>query len=175
MVLRRALRRGRHRDVAPPRLRQRQRLRLEAVRDAIARDLHDDIGSTLGSINIYSATVKRRLAKNDVAGAQEVMDRIGGSSREMIDRMHDIVWSVDSDKDAFSDLSQRMRTLAADLPGTGPLAVTVEEDPHLHGVKLDMAQRKGLYLIYKEALNNTVKHADATSVHGIWRKMAATW
>ncbi|MEO8591157.1 MAG: histidine kinase dimerization/phosphoacceptor domain-containing protein, partial [Flavobacteriales bacterium] len=89
------------------RLRQRQRLRLQGVRDRIARDLHDDIGSTLGSISFYSEALKRKLENTPDRMVQEVAEKIGSSSREMVDQMSDIVWSVDPKNDDAGALSTR--------------------------------------------------------------------
>ncbi|MBL0045803.1 MAG: hypothetical protein IPP33_15825 [Flavobacteriales bacterium] len=146
------------------RLRFRQQVRLQRMRDRIARDLHDDIGSTLGSISYFSEAVKQRIAQNDAPGAQAVLDRIGENSREMIDQMHDIVWSVDPRKDAFGELSGRMRSFASEMLGPLGVAVHMEEDPALAHVKLSMEQRKGIFLIFKEAVFNAAKHAKAKNM-----------
>lgn len=146
------------------RARSVQALRLQRVRDRIARDLHDDIGSTLGSISYYSAAVKQRIEQNDLAAAQEVLDRIGDGSREMIDQMHDIVWSVDPTKDAFSELSERMHLFASGMLGPIGVALSFQEDEALRQLKLTMEQRKGLFLIFKEAVYNAAKHARCQQV-----------
>ncbi len=149
---------------AVQRARSAQALRLQRVRDRIARDLHDDIGSTLGSISYYSAAVKQRIEQNDLEAAQEVLDRIGDGSREMIDQMHDIVWSVDPTKDAFSELSERMRIFASGMLGPIGVALSFQEDEALRQLKLTMEQRKGLFLIFKEAVYNAAKHARCQQV-----------
>jgi hypothetical protein len=58
----------------------------------ISRELHDDIGSTLGSISIYSEVAKKRNENNK--NTTEVLSKIGIASREIIDKMSDIVWSL---------------------------------------------------------------------------------
>lgn len=143
------------------RLRQRQRLRLQHVRDRIARDLHDDIGSTLGSISFYSEALRRKLSSESDGMTQDVAERIGSSSREMIDRMSDIVWSVDPKHDDAGALIERLRAFATDLLAAKGVALEFNADEELSDRKLTAEQRRNLFLICKEALHNTVKYADA--------------
>ena len=100
------------------RFREQQTMRLQSMRDHIARDLHDDVGSTLGSISFYSEALKRKLVDIDDPMAKDVASRIGNSSREMIDRMADIVWSVDPKNDDAGSLMERMKGYASDLVAT---------------------------------------------------------
>lgn len=146
------------------RFRQKQHLRLQGVRDRIARDLHDDIGSTLGSISFYSEALRRKLNGNGDGMTQEVAERIGSSSREMIDRMSDIVWSVDPNKDDTDALIDRLQAFAKDLLSTKDIALRFSTDEALRARKLSAEQRRNLFLICKEALHNAVKYADARTV-----------
>ena len=75
-----------------------QILRLQDIRNKIAHDLHDDIGSTLNSISIYS-----QIAQQDPEKKQEALEMIGESSRKVIDAMSDIVWAVNPDNDSFEE------------------------------------------------------------------------
>lgn len=146
------------------RFRQRQRARVQQVRDRIARDLHDDIGSTLGSISFYSEALKRKLGDTDDAMAQQVADKIGASSREMIDQMSDIVWSVDPKNDDAGALGERLRAFASDLLAARGIPFQFHMDEALNDRKLSAEQRRNLFLICKEALHNTVKYAEPRHV-----------
>ena len=146
------------------RLRQKQRAKLQHVRDRIARDLHDDIGSTLGSISFYSEALKRKLENVNDGMAQEVAEKIGASSREMIDQMSDIVWSVDPKHDDAAALIARLQAFASDLLATRNIALHFSADPALKERKLTADQRRNLFLIGKEVLYNTLKYADARTV-----------
>ena len=77
----------------------------------ISRELHDDIGSTLGSISIYSEVAKKRTEKNE--NTDEVLSKIGFASRELIDKMSDIVWSLNPNNESFEQLQNRMLAFAA--------------------------------------------------------------
>ncbi len=146
------------------RFRQKQRMKLQRVRDRIARDLHDDIGSTLGSISFYSEALKRKLSDTDDAMAQQVADRIGSSSRDMIDQMSDIVWSVDPKNDDAGALSTRLQAFAGDLLAAKSITLHFHADATLNDRKLSAEQRRNIFLICKEVLHNAVKYADARSV-----------
>lgn len=146
------------------RFRQKQRMKLQRVRDRIARDLHDDIGSTLGSISFYSEALKRKLGDTDDAMAQQVAEKIGSSSRDMIDQMSDIVWSVDPKNDDAGALITRLRAFASDLLAAKNIPLHFHADARLTDRKLTAEQRRNIFLICKEVLHNTVKYADARSV-----------
>ena len=145
--------------------RQRQRRKLQGVRDRIARDLHDDIGSTLGSISLYSEALKRKLEHHDDASTRAVAEKIGTSSRGMTDRMRDIVWSVDPKHDEAGSLITRMETFANDLFAAKGIALHFTAAPTLQGNRLGAPQRRNLFLIFKEAMHNVVKHAACRHVH----------
>ena len=146
------------------RFRERQRRKLQGVRDRIARDLHDDIGSTLGSISMYSEALKRKLSDSEDASTRAVAEKIGSSSRAMIDRMSDIVWSVDPRHDEASSLVARMESFAADLLTPKGITFRIVADPALNERRLSATQRRNLFLIYKEALYNAVKYAACRTV-----------
>lgn len=141
----------------------RQTLKLQAMRDGIARDLHDDIGSTLGSISYYSEALKRRIGDQD-AVAQDVADKIGANSREMIDRMSDIVWSVDPKNDDAGSLSDRMKIYAGDLLAARGMDLSFHLDRGLNTRRLSTPLRRGYFLIFKEALHNAMKYSGCSSV-----------
>src|SRR5205823_6418540 len=72
----------------------------------ISQELHDDMGSTLGSISIYSEVAKNRLTKNE--DTEEAIAKIGNASRELIDKMSDIVWSMNPNNESFEQLQNRI-------------------------------------------------------------------
>jgi signal transduction histidine kinase len=128
----------------------------------ISRDLHDDIGSTLGSISIYSDVAKNRTEKNETAS--EVLSKIGVASREIIEKMSDIVWSLNPDNDSFEQLQNRMMAFAAMILAPRNILHEFNADEELKNVRLTSEHRKNIFLIFKEALYNTVKYADCNKV-----------
>src|SRR5829696_3320574 len=96
------------------RTREERLIELELVRKRIARDLHDDIGSSLTQISLLSEVVRQRLGR-DESFITQPLSTIATSSRELVDSMSDIVWAINPKKDHLSDLVQRMRGLASDV------------------------------------------------------------
>ena len=144
------------------RYRVNQLLAVERVRTRIASDLHDDIGSSLSQIAILSEVVTARVAPAP-ADIAEPLARIGALSRESVDAMGDIVWAISPDLGTPVHLSQRMRRLASDLlPARGHRLQFESSDEGQ--VRLGIETRREVFLIFKEALHNVVRHANATDV-----------
>lgn len=142
-----------------------QLLKLQAIRNKIARDLHDDIGSTLGSISVFSEAAKQLLQQNKTEKAQSMLLKIGDTSREMIENMSDIVWSVNPKNDAARHLMDRMRVFAGDLVASSEIQLNFNADTNAEDVKLNMEQRKNIFLIFKETVYNTIKYSGGKNLY----------
>lgn len=138
-------------------------LEIERMRTRIASDLHDDIGSTLSQISILGAVVQAR-AERLAPEAAEPLTLIGRLARESMDGLSDIVWAINPRHDHLSNLAHRMRRLADDLLTAQGIEFAFE----LTGADPDHALaagvRRQVYLVFKEALNNVVRHAACTRV-----------
>ncbi|MCW3091469.1 MAG: signal transduction histidine kinase [Ferruginibacter sp.] len=139
----------------------RQALLYERLR--ISRELHDDIGSTLGSISIYSEVARKRTEKNE--NADEVLFKIGLVSRELIDKMSDIVWSLNPDNESFEQLQDRIITFATMMLTPHNIKYDFDADERLKELHFTGEQRKNIFLIFKEALHNVVKYAGCKTVN----------
>ena len=139
------------------RFRLRQILKIQNIRNKISGDLHDDIGSTLNSISIYS-----QVAKNKSKEEIPELDLIGESSRKVMDAMSDIVWTINPENDSFEKIIFRMRSLTHQLLKAKKIEYTFDADESLNELKLPMQTRKNFYLIFKESLNNLVKYSNTT-------------
>lgn len=136
-------------------MRVRQVLRLEQVRQSISSDLHDEIGSTISSINIYS-----ELAKSESNNGQ-YLDLIQENTRDVITKLDDLVWSINPKNDSVFQLAGRMRSFAEPvLAGAGiHLQFCISEE--VNHLELTLAKKRNLYLAFKELVNNVVKHSRA--------------
>jgi signal transduction histidine kinase len=128
----------------------------------ISRELHDDIGSTLGSISIYSEVAKKRTEKNE--NPVTILSKIGTASRELIEKMSDIVWSLNLNNENFDQLQNRMQTFAAMLLPPQDIRYDFIIDENSKRTELNSAQAKNIFLIYKEALYNIAKYAACDSI-----------
>jgi signal transduction histidine kinase len=134
----------------------RQRLKLLTFRNKIASDLHDDIGSTLSSISIFS-----QIAQQQSQETIPMLETIGESSRKMLDAMADIVWTINPENDQFEKIISRMKSFAYELLGAKKIDFEFIADDEVSKINIPMEVRKNLYLIFKEATNNMVKYANA--------------
>jgi ligand-binding sensor domain-containing protein/two-component sensor histidine kinase len=144
--------------------RLKQKLKVEKLRVNIARDLHDDIGSALGSINLLSENATRRLAATksveEVAG---VFQKIGYSAQSMLDSMDDIIWTINPEKDSLQDLLIRMREFAIPLLEAKNIRFDINMNA-AEGVRPSMEIKRNIYLVFKEAIFNIVRHSGSTHV-----------
>jgi PAS domain S-box-containing protein len=143
------------------RSREERMAELERIRQRIATDLHDDIGSSLTRISILSEVVRQRLERRElsVTGPLSV---IADSSRDLVDSMSDIVWAINPKKDHLHDLTQRMRRFAADSFTARNIALRVRLPDAEDDIPLGANLRREVFLIFKEAVNNVLRHAACT-------------
>ncbi|HEY0101798.1 MAG TPA: two-component regulator propeller domain-containing protein [Pyrinomonadaceae bacterium] len=146
---------------AVARARLKRLVELERVRTRIATDLHDDIGSSLSQIAILSEVVSQRVPQ-DNAPVIEPLSLIAGTSREMVDSMSDIVWAINPERDHLSDLTQRMRRFASDILSARDIDFRFRAPAAEKDIRLGADLRREVYLIFKECVNNLVKHSGCT-------------
>lgn len=145
------------------RYRLAQQLRLARVRDRIARDLHDEIGSTLSSVALFSEVAKRQGAAGEEVKLA-MLERISESTSRMMESMNDIVWAVNSRNDDLLHVTQRMNEFAARIAEAGGFALDMGQEGFDPDQVLNMTQRKNLYLVFKEAVNNAAKYARCSTL-----------
>ncbi len=133
--------------------------RMQNIRNKIAQDLHDDIGSTLSSISILSDLA---LREKNIDQAKEAVSEIKNSSITLMEKMDDIVWSINPKNDSFENLLMRIKRFATTLFEAKELDYSIDIDQHVGNVKLPIDYRQHIYLILKEAINNLVKYSQAT-------------
>jgi signal transduction histidine kinase len=141
------------------RYRMIQLMRLQTIRNNIASDLHDDIGSTLNSISIYSEVARQQAGKPIPA-----LELIGMNARKVVESMSDIVWTINPANDSFEKIIIRMRSFAHQLLKAKQVEYTFDVDEQLNRVSLPMQVRKNFYLVFKESINNLVKYSGASRV-----------
>lgn len=132
---------------------------LQNIRNSIAHDLHDDIGSTLSSISIMS-----ELAKAKSPEALPLLTSIGESTAAIQENMSDIVWTVNPQNDQLENVISRMNLFASEILDAKNIELEFTSDETLAALRLNMKQRKNLYLFFKEAINSATKYSEASKV-----------
>ncbi|RYF90720.1 MAG: histidine kinase, partial [Chitinophagaceae bacterium] len=140
-----------------------------SIRDNISKDLHDEIGSTLTSINILSNISQKAFAK-DPEQAKEMLQQISSQTKTIQQNMSDIVWALRPENESIENFEIRMREFAVQTLEANNIKTVFYFDDELQGQTLPQHSRKDLLLIYKEAISNVVKHANATQVDISFRK-----
>lgn len=140
--------------------RQQLLLQFEGSRQRIAADLHDDIGSKVGSLAMFLDYVSKKhyLKEEDRIQLRDHVD----AARRLGQDLRDTIWIVDSDLDYLHSLLERMQQTAHRMLPT--CAVHFDAPPEVPKVLLSMEWRRAVYFIYKEALYNAARHARATQV-----------
>jgi signal transduction histidine kinase len=136
---------------------------LERVRARIATDLHDDIGASLTQIAILSEVARQQNKSGNVTVAEPLI-MISNVSNELVGTMSDIVWAINPHRDHLRDLTQRMLRFASDDLSAKGISFEFDAPAHESDIPLGANLRREVFLIFKESLNNIVKHSNATQV-----------
>lgn len=132
---------------------------LESIRNRISRDLHDDIGSALSSIRILSGQRKTSVDQD-----QEIFRRINRSSQQMLDNMDDIIWAIQPENDSGEQLLIRMREFASEVVEAAGMQCYLQFDERIEQRHFGINQKRNVYLVFKEAINNAVKYSNGHEV-----------
>jgi len=112
---------------------------------------------------MYSEAVKNQL-KDKMPQLETVLDKMGANSRDMVTSMSDIVWAINPDNDEGEKLIKRMENYAGDICAIKNIRLQFKADDKLQTISLPLEHRKNIYLIFKEAVNNAAKYADAKNI-----------
>lgn len=140
------------------RLRLHRYFAVEKIRNRVARDLHDDMGSTLSTINILSSMAKAKL-NTDTKKTGEYINKISDNSQRMMEAMDDIVWAIKPSNDSMQKVVARMREFATSVFEAKNIDLEFKAGDEVNEAKIDMEGRRDFFLIFKEAVNNAAKYS----------------
>ena len=128
------------------------------IRNQLASDLHDDLGSTLNSVKVYS-----NLAIMEKENPQHLL-RVKESTQDAIAGVRDLIWVLDDKKDNIQDLLSRVNQFAAPLCEANHINYVQNISDNLYHYKLGKEEKRNLYMIAKESVNNSVKYATCRNI-----------
>ncbi|HPH83833.1 MAG TPA: two-component regulator propeller domain-containing protein [Ferruginibacter sp.] len=138
-------------------------LAVEKLRNKVARDLHDDMGSTLSTINILTSMAKTKM-NSDIVKTTEYLGKISDNSQRMMEAMDDIVWSIKPSNDSMQKIAARMREFATNVLEAKEIELDFKVEDKVYDEKLDMEARRDFFLVFKEVINNAAKYSRASRV-----------
>lgn len=135
--------------------------KLQYLRTRIASDLHDEVGSSLVHITMLADMVKRAESEQVM---NEQLTHIAGISRGAVSTMKDVIWSIDARYDTMAGMISHMHDHVHTVLAPADIEFRFVQSGLQEQQKLPVDFRQNVYLIFKEAVNNVVKHSQATHV-----------
>lgn len=138
-----------------------RRLAVEKLRTQISADLHDDVGSLLTGLSMQTEILAKQVPEEQ----KFKLERVSAISKDAMLKMRDAVWAMDARKDNWQSLTDRMNEFAIENLQTKDIAYTLDVNNIELSKAMQGAVRQNLYLIFKEAIANVLKHSNATKVN----------
>jgi two-component system, NarL family, sensor histidine kinase UhpB len=130
----------------------------------VSRDLHDDIGASLSSIQLFNELLQRQLNNENYHSASQMSDKIALYIKEISENVSDMAWLFRQGDHTVEVLTKKVQIYAADIAGTKSISFNINVTDNALEQALSLLQQKNCYLICKEAINNAVKYSGCTNI-----------
>ena len=147
-----------------------QRLAVAAIRNKISQDLHDDVGASLSSLQVYSAVASQHLANNPDK-TRELLDKIATEVTSLMENIGDMVWSMKQGKEQIVNFDAKIKNYVADVFAAMNINYSVDVDAEIDTLIKNSTAKRNILMTVKEAINNVVKYSNATEVTIIVKKI----
>ncbi|HEY6504100.1 MAG TPA: ATP-binding protein, partial [Chitinophagaceae bacterium] len=134
------------------------------IRARISRDIHDEVGATLSGVALFSEIAREKLQQHQQNDAQVYLDHITTNSKEMIEKMSDIVWTINPLNDSFERIIAKLQSYAVNLCAGKAIRLHLDMDEQVRLHSPSMQARKNIYMLIKEAINNAVKYSGGKNI-----------
>ncbi len=135
-----------------------KQLAVQYERQRISSDLHDEIGSTLSSINIYAGLAKKETNKDSY------LDAINQNVSEVINKLDEMVWSINPKNETTTSIVNRLRSYAEPITQAREISFEIENELPDADIKLTAETTHDIYLVAKELINNAIKHSQCKHI-----------
>jgi signal transduction histidine kinase len=153
------------------RYKTKQKLQLSQLQNKISQDLHDDVGSSLSSLQVYGSVADQVMDK-EPEKAREMLRKITRESGSLMENIGDIVWAMKTEKEQTINLQSRIKNFVSDVLGAANINYTIHVEEAAESLIRNVTARRNILLIIKEAVNNTVKYSKAKNVSVTIKKLA---
>ncbi len=128
------------------------------IRKNIATDLHDDLGSTLNSVKVFT-----NLAISGVK-QEESLQQVKDNLTEATMSLRDMIWVLDDSLDTVDELITRLKQFAMPVAAASNIEAVIKADSEVNSRQLTKEEKRNLFLICKEAINNSIKYSGASCI-----------
>lgn len=135
---------------------------VERERARIARDIHDELGSSLTQLVLQGEEAQTEFPEDSAARAR--LDQLCERARNVSQALEEVLWVVNSKHDTVRDFCSYVCKYAQSFLSPTPIRCRLDVQPEMPSSELDLPVRRGLFLAVKEALNNAAKHSQATEL-----------
>jgi signal transduction histidine kinase len=139
-------------------------LAVEQLRNKISSELHDDFGSTLSGISMYSYMTSDLLKCGEYEKATQSLGIIQKSANQMVSSLSDLVWTINPKQDSFEVLLDKLEEYGREICAAKNIAFNMLYNDNVFKNLLSMEVRHQIYLFAKEAINNAVKYSGASAI-----------
>jgi signal transduction histidine kinase len=129
-------------------------------RSRISKEIHDELGSSLTSISLLTEVLKKRID----TGINPEINKISDTSADMVDKMNEIIWALNTSNDTVNSLVAYIRKFTNNFLQDANIELEFLETAIPENKALEGVVRRNIYLTVKEAINNIVKHSGAKKV-----------
>jgi len=144
-------------------IRVKSQLEIEKLKLKIASDLHDNIGAGLTEISILSEVAERSQSHSNTVIKKD-LQKISETARQLVDSMSDIVWVVNPQRDSLHDLIVKLKDSYNEFFSSIGISFQVNNIEKSDDIKLPMEYKQNLLLMFKEAINNAIKHSGCKKI-----------
>jgi signal transduction histidine kinase len=136
---------------------------MNSERERISAELHDELGSTLSGISMYSHLMKSQIQKHHFQNLLQSVEIVQKSSQEMIDKIYEIIWMLNPQENSIQHVANQLRQFGSKMATVGNFFFEMN-DSVKNSLKVSPEVLKNVYLIFKEAINNAVKYSHASQL-----------
>jgi signal transduction histidine kinase len=153
---------------------QMKREEKQKIRQQTAEDFHDDLGNKLTRITVLSDILTAKLGEEKTE-QKNLVGQIKQNAEELYNGTKDILWALDPKSDNLYEILTHIRLFGAEFFHDTAVKFKMDDiNPDLNRIKLPLAYCRNITMIYKELLNNTLKHSGASQVNLSWNFISAT-
>ena len=135
---------------------------VDAERNRISADMHDEIGSSITHIALLSELIQAQ--QKVTPDLKKDINIIATSARKLVQTMSEIIWALNPQNDTLENLLAYIREQSYQYFESLEMQFTIDFPDEVPDIKLSNAERRNLYLVTREALNNAMKHAEGSAI-----------